>query len=259
MKLPDIRKLNGAAKARQEAEQLLADARAAGDGLDLRGRLAEAWNRVADSDAAGAARAVAREAAAVPALAQAAGTRAREAASTVPVRVQVGRPARRPILPLVVVGAITAAIGAFLAWVLDPQMGRTRRAVTRDRLAGGARRFGRWSARRGRWLKATASATAERLQRPDAPAEELDEVALTNKVRSELFRDPAINKGTININAERDVVFLRGTVPSHELVAELGSRVERIDGVRKVVNLLHVPGAPIPVMTEDYAEERAGG
>jgi hypothetical protein len=257
MKLPDIRPSSRAARARQEAERVIAGARAAGDELDLRGRLAETWKQVADSGAE-TARAVAREARTLPVIAQAAGARAMDVASTVPVRVQVGRP-RRSILPLVVVGAITAATGAFLAWALDPQMGRTRRAVTRDRLAGGARRVGRWSARRGRWLKSTVSATAERLQRADAPAEQLDEVALTNKVRSELFRDPAIDKGTININAERDVVFLRGTVPSHELVAELGSRVERIDGVRKVVNLLHVPGAPIPVMTKDYVEERAGG
>jgi hypothetical protein len=257
MKLPDIRRSNRAARARQEAERVLAGARAAGGELDLRGRLAETWKQVADSGAE-TARAVAREARTLPVIAQTTGARAMDAASTVPVRVQVGRP-RRPILPLLVVGAITAALGAFLAWVLDPQMGRTRRAVTRDRLASGARRVGRWSARRGRWLKATATATARRMQRPDVPAEELDEVTLTNRVRSELFRDPAIDKGAININAERDVVFLRGTAPSHDLVAELGSRVEQIDGVRKVVNLLHVPGAPIPVMAEDYAEERAGG
>jgi hypothetical protein len=258
MKLPDIRTSGRAARARLEAEHALGRAQDAGEELDLLGRVTETWNRIADSGAE-TARAVAREARTLPALAQTAGARARDAAAAVPVRVQVGPAQRRPIRPLVIVGAITAILGAILAYAFDPQMGRTRRTVTRDRVAGGARRLGRWSARRGRWLKATASATAERMQRPAAQAEPLDEVALTNKVRSELFRDPTIDKGAINVNAERDVVFLRGTAPSHDRIAELGARVEQIDGVRKVVNLLHVPDAPVPVMAEDYAEERAEG
>jgi hypothetical protein len=255
MKLFDIRGSDGD-RARQDAEHVLERARTTGDARDLRGRVADTWNRVAGSGAE-TARAVVHEAQALPARAQAARARARDAASSMPVRVQVGRPARRPILPLLVVGAITAVVGAILAYLFDPQMGRARRTVTRDRVARGARHLGRWSARRGRWLKGTASGTAERFQRSDAPTELLDEVQLAQKVRSELFRDPTIDKGAINVNAERDVVFLRGTGPSDERVAEIGSRVERIGGVRKVVNLLHVPGAPVPVMAEEYAEERA--
>jgi len=58
------------------------------------------------------------------------------------------------------------------------------------------------------------------------------------------------------VNAERDVVFLRGTAPSEDQIRDIGRQVESMPGVRKVVNLLHVPGAPVPVMAgeEDEAE-----
>lgn len=166
----------------------------------------------------------------------------------------VVKPRRAAISSMVLVGLLMAAGGAIAAYVLDPQMGRTRRAVTRDRMAGEARRLGRWTARRGRWIASTASGIGERVQHAtDEPKVPVDEVALVNRVKSELFRDPEIDKGAIAVNVERDVLFLRGTAPTPELIDDIGHRASRIAGVAQVVNLLHVPGEPVPVMEQATA------
>jgi hypothetical protein len=170
------------------------------------------------------------------------------------------RAARRPAsrLPLVVVGLAGAVAGAFLAFVLDPQMGRTRRALTRDQLAGGARRLGRWSTRRARYVASTAEGLSQRLQRSSRAAtggEPLDDVALAHKVESILFRDPDIEKGDININAEHGAVFLRGTVADRARADEIRRRVTRIDGVGAVVNLLRIEGDG-GIGTTEEAEDR---
>ena len=161
---------------------------------------------------------------------------------------RVGVGSRRPNavtpVPYAIAGLIGAAAGALLAFVLDPQMGRTRRAVTGDRVAGGIRRIGRWFARRARYAASTAEGVGRRIGNAASPGQEtpLDEVALAHKVESVLFRDPDVEKGSINVNAEHDAVFLRGTVADRARAHELQRRVEAIDGVGTVVNLLRVEG-----------------
>jgi osmotically-inducible protein OsmY len=219
---------------------------------DVGGRIGDAGNRIVESgnriveSSAETARTVA--------------ARAREAASGMPIRIQVGQPRRRPILPLVGLGIATAAVGAVLAYILDPVVGRSRRAALRDRFGATARQVGRWSASQGRRVAATTTALRER-SRANEPGDAIDEVALVSRVKSELFRDADIDKGAINVNAERDVVFLRGTAANEDQVREIGRRVEGFAGVRKVVNLLHLPGAPVPVMAaeEDQAEPSPWG
>jgi osmotically-inducible protein OsmY len=77
------------------------------------------------------------------------------------------------------------------------------------------------------------------------PAEErLNDPALARKVESELFRGEEIPKGSISVNAEYGVVYLRGEVPSRELMDELTTRTRAVDGVRAVENLTHLPGEP---------------
>jgi hypothetical protein len=171
-------------------------------------------------------------------------------------RIGVGR--RRPnamaFMLYVVVGLIGAAAGALLAFIFDPQLGRTRRAVTGDRVAGGVRRLGRWSARRARYAASTAEGLGRRTGNAGGaePATPLDEVALAHKVESILFREPDVEKGNINVNAEHDAVFLRGTVADRARAQEIQRRVEAIDGVGTVVNLLRVEdGAGGELAVED--------
>jgi osmotically-inducible protein OsmY len=77
------------------------------------------------------------------------------------------------------------------------------------------------------------------------PAEErLNDPALARKVESEVFRGEEIPKGSIDVNAEYGVIYLRGEVPSRELMDELTTRARAVDGVRAVENLTHLPGEP---------------
>jgi osmotically-inducible protein OsmY len=77
------------------------------------------------------------------------------------------------------------------------------------------------------------------------PAEErLNDPALARKVESEVFRDDALPKGSISVNAEYGVIYFRGEVPSQEVMEELAKRARNVDGVRAVENLTHLPGEP---------------
>jgi len=77
------------------------------------------------------------------------------------------------------------------------------------------------------------------------PADQrLNDPALARKVESEVFRDDAIPKGSLSVNAEYGVVYFRGEVPSREVMDQLTQRAREVDGVRAVENLTHLPGEP---------------
>ena len=77
------------------------------------------------------------------------------------------------------------------------------------------------------------------------PADQrLNDPALARKVESEVFRDEAIPKGSLSVNAEYGVVYFRGEVPSREVMDQLTERARDVDGVRAVENLTHLPGEP---------------
>jgi hypothetical protein len=141
-----------------------------------------------------------------------------------------------------------AALGALATWFLDPQSGARRRNMTRDRAFAFFRR--RRFAYRG--LAADAHGWKERakhLREEEKLAR--GDATLVDKIRSEVFRDPDLPKGAININAENGVVILRGEVDRPELIEELERKVRKVRGVEGVENLLHVPGTQ-PRMHESH-------
>ena len=74
------------------------------------------------------------------------------------------------------------------------------------------------------------------------PAEErLNDPALARKVESEIFRDGELPKGDLSVNVEYGVVYLRGEMPDRELMDELVARTRKVEGVRAVENLTHLP------------------
>jgi len=74
----------------------------------------------------------------------------------------------------------------------------------------------------------------------------VDDATLVDKVESAIFRDPAVPKGRININAERGRVVLRGEVDQSEQIGALDAAARQVPGVKDVENLLHLPGTPAP-------------
>jgi osmotically-inducible protein OsmY len=141
-----------------------------------------------------------------------------------------------------------AAIAAAVTYFFNPQEGRRRRAEARDRIAG----FFRSGAREGEQLGHQASAQAEEIaeQGKELGQEpEPDDVTLTQKVESEIFRDVDVPKGQINVNAENGKIYLRGEVGKPELIEDLEQRARKVQGVQDVENLLHLPGAEAPSKT----------
>ena len=69
-----------------------------------------------------------------------------------------------------------------------------------------------------------------------------DDVVLTEKVKSEIFRDPDVPKGQINVNTEYGRVVLRGEVESEDMVRQLVERARAVEGVTGVESMLSVSG-----------------
>jgi hypothetical protein len=160
-----------------------------------------------------------------------------------------------PVVPAeqLLAGTAAAALGAGMAlmYFLDPDRGRGRRAQTVDRIAGLFRQAGRRTEQVARRATAEAYGIGQHVRHigPDRDEPENDAV-LAHKVESVLFRDPQIDKGRIDINAENGTVVLRGIAETPERIHEIEGRVKAIDGVRDVENLLHLPNTPAPTRIE---------
>jgi osmotically-inducible protein OsmY len=79
------------------------------------------------------------------------------------------------------------------------------------------------------------------------PAEQrLNDPALAAKVESEVFRDQQIPKDKLSVNVEDGAVYLRGEVPDQDTMDELIARARKVDGVKGVENLTHLPSEAAP-------------
>lgn len=138
-------------------------------------------------------------------------------------------------------------LGAALTYFFDPQQGRRRRATAGDRITT----FFRGRVRQGEQLGKSATAQADALKAKATHLKEEekpqpDDVTLTRKVETEIFRDADVPKGQINVNAENGKIYLRGEVGQPELIKDLEKRTRKVQGVTDVENLLHLPGTKAP-------------
>ena len=138
------------------------------------------------------------------------------------------------------------AVGALCVYLLDPELGNTRRKLAANRTAGVTRRGLRGARRFGRKLSADVSGKMQAAIHTRAAQQIVDDATLAHKVESILFRDPDIPKGDISINCEEGTVVLRGAISRTGLIPEIAQRVRDIDGVQDVRNLLHPAGTPAP-------------
>jgi osmotically-inducible protein OsmY len=154
-----------------------------------------------------------------------------------------------------------AAAGA-AAWFLDPNDGKRRRHMVRDKAMKYARRGSAEASRKAEYAAGVAKGAAyEAAPIPSdrEPAEErLNDPALARKVESEIFRDADVPKGDVAVNVEDGVVYLRGQLAEQEMIERLGEEAAKVDGVRGVQNLLHTPGTPAP-SKEESGTTAAGG
>jgi osmotically-inducible protein OsmY len=151
-----------------------------------------------------------------------------------------------------VLGAVTG--GAVGQYFLDPQNGKRRRHIARDKARAWIRRPIRKAVakteRRASYVSGKAHGVVHQMTSDGdfRDPSRLNGPALQAKVESVVFRPAEIPKGAININVEDGVVYLRGEVEP-EMINRLVSAIESVEGVAGVRSLLHAPGAPAPMKT----------
>jgi osmotically-inducible protein OsmY len=140
---------------------------------------------------------------------------------------------------------LAVGLGAALAYFLDPDRGKRRRNITRDRLMATMRKAEGELENQARYAASTAQGWQQKAAHMGTDgAFDLNDSDLAHKVETELFRDPSIPKGHININAEQGTVVLRGQVENPDEINAIERKVREIPGVANVENLLHLPDAP---------------
>jgi hypothetical protein len=84
----------------------------------------------------------------------------------------------------------------------------------------------------------------------------LDDVTITRKVETEIFRGSKVDKGKISVNTADGVVWLRGEAKNPTQVKDLEAKAAAIPEVKRVENLLHLPKTPAPTRTDTPASQR---
>jgi hypothetical protein len=151
----------------------------------------------------------------------------------------------------------SSVVGAMVTYLMDPERGRRRRHLLRDRAMGRWRRFGRAMTRRWRGAAAETYGMSHRMVHlVPRTTEVADDETLRQRVESQLFRDRHIPKGHLNITCEHGMVILRGELDSPAEISHIEDRVRRVHGVRGVHNLLHPHGTPAPNKERSLTIER---
>ena len=76
--------------------------------------------------------------------------------------------------------------------------------------------------------------------------ESMDDMTLADRVRSEIFRPADAPKGSVSVDVQDGVAYLRGEVPDEQWVDRFGKDARKVTGISGVKNLLHTPGTPAP-------------
>jgi BON domain len=120
-----------------------------------------------------------------------------------------------------------------------------------QRTTGIARGTLRQSERLGRRLVSDSFGTVQRLRhlRP-TPKQGMDDVTLTRKVETEIFRPADAPKGSVDVNVVDGTVYLRGEVKRPEQITDLERRTQKIPEVRAVENLLHLRKTAAPIRAD---------
>jgi osmotically-inducible protein OsmY len=144
----------------------------------------------------------------------------------------------------------TALLAAFAAgavaeyFFFDRRHARRRRHMARERGVAVLRRRSRAAIQRARYAEGVAEGVAHRATHavPGRNSKSvLDDVSLAQKVESVAFREAAVSKAHVSVNAEKGVVFLRGRLETEDEIQRLVRAAGAVDGVERVENLLHTP------------------
>jgi osmotically-inducible protein OsmY len=142
-------------------------------------------------------------------------------------------------------------------YLLDPARGHARRAGLRDRSAATGRRTvkraRRTAVRNAAYLRGRAHRVGHRLSPSHAP---VDDRTLVDRVRTEVFGRRRFGHLSVNIDAVDGVVTLRGQLDDPATIRDLAAAVGKVAGVRRVENMLHMPGTVAPNVVGLQRSER---
>jgi osmotically-inducible protein OsmY len=134
-------------------------------------------------------------------------------------------------------------VGAGVAFLFDPRLGKSRRALLRDRALALARRTRRMSVRKAKYAAGHAQGlAAETRNTVLRHAEQAADETVKSRILSDAFRKVPISTGDVNVDVVNGVATLRGSVPSPSLVDDLVREVRAVPGVRDVRQILNVAG-----------------
>jgi BON domain-containing protein len=140
--------------------------------------------------------------------------------------------------------------GALTAFFADPERGNARRKQAIDRVGSFTRHTSRRAERVMRGLTAETRGWSRKLRHLRLARPEVDDLTLRDRVESELFRDPEVPKGNINLDVADGRVTLRGQLRHPEQIRQLQDRVSRLPGVQQVQSFLHLEGTEAPNKAE---------
>ena len=126
-------------------------------------------------------------------------------------------------------------LGTGLMFLLDPDRGKRRRALLRDKCVWSARKTGEAAQVTARDLRNRAQGIASSIQ-SSFKSEMVDDTKLTDRVRSKLGRVVS-HPHAIGVTARDGVITLSGPILTEE-VPYLLACVNRVSGVNEVVNNL---------------------
>jgi osmotically-inducible protein OsmY len=139
------------------------------------------------------------------------------------------------------VGA-AGAVGLAAGYFLDPDSGKRRRHIARDRALALIRRGADKTRREADYVAGTVEGKVEAAKSKTAPEKPApNDQALAERVKSEIFQPADAPKESVNINVEDGVVYLRGEVKRPDQIRKLVKEAGAVDGVKGVENLLHTP------------------
>ncbi len=142
---------------------------------------------------------------------------------------------------------VLAFVGALVAFFFDPTSGRRRRSQLAQRVPAFFRHRARDVGRARRTVTAQAYGVAQKATHLREESKDLNDPTLAAKVETELFRDVDVPKGQINVNAQEGVIQLRGEDPSPDMINDLVEKARKVQGVKDVENLLHLPKTEAPM------------
>jgi hypothetical protein len=125
--------------------------------------------------------------------------------------------------------------GAGAAYFFDPETGKRRRHVARDRSLRALRRVQRGAVKKVKLVGGHARGLSAISRRAlSRPAVAVDDATVAQRIRSDALRDLGLSTKDVDVRVEEGFATLRGSVATIDEADRLVSRVRKVPGVKDV-------------------------